>query len=87
MIEKYGHPRVGLSSEMVVLGERRADAMLFKTLATLKTDAPLFDNVEAIRWTSAKPEFAALAATMGAEKLVKRCEECRHRTQSDSPTV
>jgi 5'-3' exonuclease len=75
MINKYGHLEDFPDD---ALGERRADALLFKTLATLKTDAPLFDNVEAIRWTSAKPEFAALAATMGAEKLVKRCEECRH---------
>jgi 5'-3' exonuclease len=33
-----------------VLGEHRELALLFKTLATLRTDAPLFDDVDAIQW-------------------------------------
>ena len=32
-----------------VLGDHRADALLFKRLATLRTDAPLFDDVESLR--------------------------------------
>jgi 5'-3' exonuclease len=75
MITKYGHIE---DFPADALGERRENALLFKKLATLRTDAPLFSKVEEIRWTSAKPEFAALAGTIGAEKLVKRCEECRH---------
>ena len=34
-----------------VLGERRERALLFKTLATLRIDAPLFDNVDRLRWS------------------------------------
>ena len=33
-----------------VLGERRQLALLFKTLATLRTDAPLFERVEELGW-------------------------------------
>src|SRR5690606_21767346 len=45
-----------------VLGEgRRAKALLFKTLATLRTDADLFDDVDELRWRGPTPEFAACA--------------------------
>ncbi|HKS04869.1 MAG TPA: 5'-3' exonuclease H3TH domain-containing protein [Gemmatimonadaceae bacterium] len=37
-----------------VLGEHRADALLFKKLATLRTDAPLFKNVDELKWTEPK---------------------------------
>jgi 5'-3' exonuclease len=33
-----------------VLGEQRAQALLFKDLATLRTNAPLFTDVDEIRW-------------------------------------
>ena len=42
-----------------VLGQRRPEALLFKTLATLRTDAPLFDDVEALRWRGPTPSFRA----------------------------
>ncbi|MGH7754264.1 MAG: 5'-3' exonuclease, partial [Gemmatimonadales bacterium] len=41
-----------------VLGEGREQALLFKTLATLKTDAPLFDDVERLEWRGATGAFA-----------------------------
>ena len=33
-----------------VLGDNRERALLFKKLATLRTDAPLFGDVEELRW-------------------------------------
>jgi len=39
-------------------------ALLFRTLATLHTDIPLFDDVEQLRWNGPKPEFEALAAEL-----------------------
>ena len=33
-----------------VLGSAREDALLFKQLATLRTDAPLFDDVDVLQW-------------------------------------
>ena len=37
-------------------------ALLFRTLATLRTDIALFDNVEQLRWRGRTPAFAAVAA-------------------------
>jgi 5'-3' exonuclease len=42
----------------------RAHAMLFRTLATLRTDIPLFEDVEQLRWTGPTPAFAPLAARL-----------------------
>src|SRR6266704_6751307 len=39
-------------------------ALLFRTLATLRTDIPLFDDVEQLRWNGPKPEFEAIAAEL-----------------------
>jgi 5'-3' exonuclease len=55
-----------------VLGANRADALLFKRLATLRTDVPVFDDVEALRWRGATPSFDALAKTLESESLVRR---------------
>jgi 5'-3' exonuclease len=56
-----------------ILGEQRKLALLFKKLATLRTDAPLFKKVETLRWRGATPAFAAWADRMEAPQLMKRC--------------
>ncbi len=58
-----------------VLGEQRKLALLFKKLATLRTDAPLFKKVETLRWRGATPAFAAWAERMKAPRLLERCEK------------
>ena len=60
-----------------VLGERRDLALLFKSLATLRTDAPLFETAEILRWRGATPAFAAWAERMEAPRLLERCEKAR----------
>jgi len=62
-----------------VLGEQRDLALLFKNLATLRTDAPLFDNSETLRWRGATPGFAAWAKRMEAPRLLERCEKAAGR--------
>ena len=42
--------------------ELRAQALLFRTLATLRRDIPLFESVDALEWRAVQPEFSALAA-------------------------
>src|SRR3954471_18233972 len=56
-IGKVGAARLGCRygpleqfPESVLDGERRVHALLFKKLATLRTDAPLFANVDEIEW-------------------------------------
>jgi 5'-3' exonuclease len=54
------------------LGERRELALLFKVLATLRTDAPPFKEVDELRWRGPGESFAALADRMGSERLIAR---------------
>ncbi len=44
----------------------RDQAMLFRRLATLRTDIALFDDVEQLRWTGPTPTFDSLAASLDA---------------------
>ncbi len=44
----------------------RDRAFLFRTLATLRTDIPLFDSVDELRWAGPTPAFAPLAARLDA---------------------
>jgi len=39
------------------LAREREQAMLFRTLATLRTDIPLFEDVDQLRWNGLSPEF------------------------------
>jgi 5'-3' exonuclease len=55
-----------------VLGDKLADALLFKRLATLRTDAPLFDDVEALRWRGPTRDFGAWTTSVGEPKLLQR---------------
>ncbi|HXT68815.1 MAG TPA: 5'-3' exonuclease H3TH domain-containing protein [Vicinamibacterales bacterium] len=48
------------------LQEKRSDAMLFRRLATLRSDLPLFKDVDELRWTGPTPGFEALAARLDA---------------------
>jgi 5'-3' exonuclease len=48
------------------LAGHRDRAMLFRELATLRTDLPLFDSVGALRWTGPTDAFPALAASLDA---------------------
>jgi 5'-3' exonuclease len=55
-----------------VLGNRLELALLFKKLATLRTDAPLFTDVEQLRWGGATDPFARTAEQIGAPGLITR---------------
>jgi len=62
-----------------ILGEQRDLALLFKKLATLRIDAPLFKKVETLRWRGATPAFAGWADRMKAPRLLERCEKAARR--------
>ncbi len=55
-----------------VLGESLDLAMLFKHLATLRTDAPLFGDVEELKWRGPTAAFAECADYLGDARLVER---------------
>jgi len=56
-----------------VLGDRLAQALLFKNLATLRTDAALFNDVDELKWRGPKPSFQVWTERMQAPALLKRC--------------
>jgi len=56
----------------VLAGERREQALLFKRLATLRTDAPLFADVAELRWRGPSDGFAAWAERIGDARLLPR---------------
>jgi 5'-3' exonuclease len=56
-----------------VLGDGWEQAILFKHLATLRTDAPLFRDVDELRWRGPTGEFAAWVERLGDPRLLQRC--------------
>lgn len=54
------------------LADNMADALLFKTLATLALDAPTVDNVDEMKWTGPTAELEAFAAFVDAPDLVTK---------------
>jgi 5'-3' exonuclease len=54
------------------LVRERERALLFRTLATLRTDIALFDDVDQLRWNGPTPAFAALGARLDAARTETR---------------
>jgi hypothetical protein len=61
------------------LGESRGMALLFKDLATLRTDAQLFRHVDELRWGGPTAEFGAWAERLGEARLLVRCRRAHDR--------
>lgn len=49
-----------------------SDALLFRTLATLQYEAPVFENVDELRWSGPRSGFEALCGAMGSADLHTR---------------
>jgi len=67
--------RYGIIEEFpaTILGETRGLALLFKELATLRTDAALFANVNELRWRGPTSAFRPYAERIGADRVLERC--------------
>ena len=72
LISKYGPLE---EFPPAVLGERLPLALLFKQLATLRTDAPLFAEVDALRWRGPTARFPATAQRLGDTRLLTRSQK------------
>jgi 5'-3' exonuclease len=48
------------------------DALLFRTLATLRLDVPVFDTVEDLRWKGPRPGFEEYCQRMKSPDLLRR---------------
>jgi 5'-3' exonuclease len=51
------------------------DALLFRTLATLRLDTPVFENVDDIRWARPQASFEAYCERINAQGLYRRLSE------------
>jgi len=61
-----------------VLAERMEEALLFRDLATLRTDADV-GTVDAMRWRGPTPELAAICEQINADGLLRRYEKVAER--------
>lgn len=48
------------------------DALLFRKLATLRLDVPVFESIEDLRWKGPRPDFEAYARRLNAPALLDR---------------
>ena len=59
-------------------------ALLFRTLATLRTDIALFDDVDQLRWNGRTPAYATLAARF--DRAITEARRPRQSSvRSDAP--
>jgi 5'-3' exonuclease len=73
LINRCG-PIENFPAEVLSDGNREL-ALLFKTLATLRTDIPLFKRVEELRWRGPDSAFVEVAKRIDAERLVSRANK------------
>jgi 5'-3' exonuclease len=71
LLNKYG-PIESFPGE--ALGTDRDNALLFKTLATLRTDARLFADVDEVKWRGPTAGFADWATRMEDKRILARAE-------------
>jgi 5'-3' exonuclease len=65
-----------------VLGEHRALALLFKKLATLRTDAQLYESVDHLQWREPTPDFASVCERLDISHVFTRV--ARHTIASST---
>jgi 5'-3' exonuclease len=65
-------PVRGATRLATVLADQRDRALLFRDLATLRADAPIGVDVDALRWTGPDPAFADWSRRLGAPILHER---------------
>lgn len=80
LINRLGHiedfPAETLSPENLTL------ALLFKDLATLRTDIPLFKRVNELQWKGAPSSFASVANKIDAPRLAARVSKLSAQKKS-----
>jgi 5'-3' exonuclease len=76
LINRYGHIE---QFPLEVLGDNLERALLFKQLATLRIDAPLFKSVDELGRKGATASFASVAERVGDARLASRVRELQNR--------
>jgi 5'-3' exonuclease len=61
------------------------DALLFRTLATLRLDVPVFDTVADLRWPGPRPNFEEFCVRLKAPELLRRARSMKSLGPQESP--
>ena len=67
-----------------VLTADRERALLFKDLATLRADEPLFADVDELRWLGARDGFAEWSRRLEDDRLLERCRAAAAAAEADA---
>jgi 5'-3' exonuclease len=70
--EEWDVPMRGTARLATTLAEQWERALLFRRLATLRGDAPIGADVDALRWQGSRADFAGWAQRLGAPMLQER---------------
>lgn len=84
LINQYG--KLEAFPAEILQDDNLKHALLFKKLALLRTDAPLFDNVDELRWRGATTEFPAMAEKIGDARLASRVTELKKKLDGANGT-
>src|SRR5215831_551784 len=64
------------------------EALLYRTLATLRVDVPVFETVDELRWNGPPPEFEQYCVRLQSDTLYERAMTVRGRAQTnDGPRM
>jgi 5'-3' exonuclease len=63
------------------------DAMLFRTLATLRFDVQVFDKVDDLRWTGPRPNFEEYCQQMKSPDLLRRVAAAKSIQAQQAQTI
>ena len=69
----------GADKLVAILVRQWDDGMLFRRLATLRTDAEVFDTVDDLVWAGPRPEFEPLCNSMRATDLLERAKRLQNQ--------
>ena len=72
LINRHGHIE---QFPVEILAENGERALLFKTLATLRANAPLFSDVDQLRWRGPTASFEAIVEKIGEGRLARRVRD------------
>lgn len=59
------------------LSQRRDEAYLYRTLATLRTDVPLTETLNDLKWRGADPRLKQVCQELGDERILERIPRWR----------
>ncbi len=82
LINLHGH--IEYFPSEVLNSDNRNLALLFKNLATLRSDAPVFKNVNELRWKGPTATFATVAKKIGDVRLATRVRNLTTRLGAEN---